>query len=532
VKKIVCFLLLYFAIGSSLFSQTGANRELVLYGLKIFKDEDLIKRLSLNRFLNDRDAYAKIDLVIKNFYHSQGYTLAVTYLAKDTSDELGIYIDEGTIGNVVFKGLDDITLIRTKLMFSLPKRVYHKPTLEKELIDIKKKFKIYSFDIKLNEIPDYGNSFIQLGDIRKLPVIPDSIDFPFFERYGYRYDLQLTAVDDPSSPSSDRKGFTLSASLFYIGIKPKVKYTYPNLFYQGDIGSAYLTGGISYFQNFNAKKPPSVGFIETGTSYNFAPIANFFSPGASAVFHFAYGSRPDIGITKYEYLTDRLVLEPSITILSSLKLYPGAGIEKFHLLKSSYDETYNASEIQAETHLYTFVYLKTEVDRFIFFMHPAYQRSATLTYSYYENGNGSFRKLEFLSNYDFSAYSLDIFSLSFSGTVLTGNSPFYHDESVSGAPFRGFTGKGYYSKKILKAEAEYRTSIHLGYLFVGPFADGVIFKSVNKDLPASTMGFCGGIAGHFIFFDQFELNAYFGKDYLFFRGYSAYNLSFSLIKHY
>ena len=232
-----------------------------LYGLKIFNENDIIEKLALSRYVNDKNAYAKINSIILDYYHSQGYTLAITYLAKDTTDMLAIYIDEGTIGNIVFKGLDDITLIRCKLIFSLPKRVYHKPTLEAELAKIQKKIKINTIESKLIEIPDYDKNFIQLGDIRKLPIIPDTIDFPFFEKFGYRYDLYLTAKNDRSGSSSRKqKGFTLTTSIFYLGIQPKIKYTYPDIFYSNDSGSAYLTGGISYFQSFNVKKTAVLGF--------------------------------------------------------------------------------------------------------------------------------------------------------------------------------------------------------------------------------------------------------------------------------
>ena len=275
-----------------------------------------------------------------------------------------------------------------------------------------------------------------------------------------------------------------------------------------------------------------MGFVETGFSYNFAPFCDFFSPGASSVFHFSYGSRPDIGISNYEYITDRFTLQPSLTILSSFKLYPGLGVEKFHLLRHTYDDTCNTSEIKDETQPYAFASIKAEIDRYIIFLHPAFQRSATLSYSYYKNISGSFHEIDLSAKYDFSAHNLDIFSLALSGMRIMGDCPFYHEESVSGGVFRGFTGKGYYSKKIIKGEAEYKTSIHRGYIFVGPFIDGVIFQSENSDIPLHSRGICGGLSGHVIFFDQFEFSGYFGKDYLFSNGSSAYNLTFSIEKNY
>jgi hypothetical protein len=135
-----------------------------------------------------------------------------------------------------------------------------------------------------------------------------------------------------------------------------------------------------------------------------------------------------------------------------------------------------------------------------------------------------------MSHADFSSFNYDIITVDLSGVYLYGSVPFYHDDPVNGGAFLGFTGQTYHTKNGIKAGSEYRTSIYRGYLFTGPYLGMTVFKGMGFDLSGTQTGFCGGIAGHYILFDQFEFSVYFGRDYLVSTNKSGVNLSFSLEK--
>lgn len=527
-------LILFLSVVSPLRSQEPGAKKLALHGTRIYDTSLLIEKLSLEQYIDDPSVFYLVSREIKTFYRSQGYALVTCYLISDTPEELALYIDEGNIGRIIFKGLDDITLIRAKFSFSLDKRIYHKPSILLELENLKQKYNIDSFDMQIESVPNYDKNFVQLGDILKLPFLPAGAGFPFFERYGYRYDLIFTAHYNPNSEASisKRGGFTFSASLFYLGIKPKMKYNYPGLFLKDDIESFYLTCGISYFQDRSPGNPPSLGFIENGISYRFPTISECFTPGFEIITYYSSGARTDIGITSYKYIYSRTMFDPSFNPITYLKIFPGFGFERYRLFSASYVSSLLEKNIDDETKLYFVGNLRAEVERFIFFLKPAYKRSATLSFFQYKNSKSAFRKTLFASDNSFAGFNSDIFTISMAGTYMTGDVPFYHNEAVSGGLFKGFTGKGYFSKRILKAEFEYKTSLHRGYFFCGPFIDGTVFDSMDSKIPDTGKGICGGIAGHLIFFDQFEFSTYFGKDYLFTKKESSYNLLFDISKNY
>jgi hypothetical protein len=526
--------ILFLAVAFPLTAQETGDRILSLHGLRIYEPSYLSEKLSLKTYLNSESAFNRISAEITNFYHSQGYSLVTCYLITDTAAELSLYVDEGNLGKIIFKGLDDITLIRAKFSFSLDKRIYHKPSIELELENLKRKYSIDSFDVKIEPSPDYDKSFVQLGIILKLPFLPAGAGFPFFERYGYRYNLICTAHYNPdnSSSSGKRSGFTFSASLFYLGIKPKIKYNYPGLFLKDDIASTYLTCGVSYFEDRSPGNPPSLGYIENGITYRFPQISELFSPGFEIITYYSSGSRADIGIDSYRYIYSHTMFDPSFSLTAILKFFPGFGFERYRLFSASFADELKKEDIKNETKLYAVGSLKTQIEHLIFFLSPAYKRSTTFNILFFKNNESSFRKTIFTTDNTFSGFSSDIYTITANGTYLSGKVPFYHDEAVSGGSFKGFTGKGYFSKRIFKAEFEYKTSLHRGYIFFGPFIDGTAFDSMDSKLPDIAKGICGGIAGHLIFFDQFEFSTYFGRDYLFSKKESAYNLLFNISKNY
>jgi hypothetical protein len=533
VKRFIA-LILFFLSTSVLLSQENAAKKISIHGLRIYDPSFLSEKLSLPSYLDKDDAFGMINSAITSFYRLNGYTLASCYLVSDTDRELSIYVDEGNLGRIIFKGLDDITLIRAKFTFSLEKRIYHEPTIALELDNLKKKYDIGSFDVEILPVPDYDKGFIQLGDILKLPFLPAGAGFPFFERYGYRFDLVCTAHYNPHTGSSDgnRGGYAFSASLFYLGIKPKIKYNYPGLIMIDDRASTYLTCGISYFSNSSLSSPPSLGFVENGISYRFPTLAGFFTPGLESITYFSSGARTDIGIDSYRYIYNRTMIDPSFSLKTILTVYPGFGVERYRLFSASFAQSSSRREAEEETKLYLVGNLRTEIERFIVFLQPAYKRSTTLNIYFYKKDNSSFKKTVLASNNTFSGFKSDVFIFSAAGTYMTGKVPFYHDEAVNGGEFKGFSGKGYFSKKIIKAEIEYKTSLHRGYMFFGPFLDGTVFSALDEKIPETSKGICGGIAGHLIFFDQFEFSVYFGRDYLFGKKESAYNLLFNIAKNY
>ena len=72
-----------------------------------------------------------------------------------------------------------------------------------------------------------------------------------------------------------------------------------------------------------------------------------------------------------------------------------------------------------------------------------------------------------------------------------------------------------------------RASVLVEYATIGMVSENC---QVIKLFFRGDDGLAAGLAGHFLVFDQFEFNIYYGPDYLFSDGSSQMNLSFDLRK--
>ena len=163
--------------------ENNSYKKIQIYGLKVYAADDLCKKLELNYFQKDISAYREAARRINNFYYKRGYYLAITYRIEETGDSLSMFVDEGRIGQIIFKGLTDITLLRVKADFNSNDRIYNRAELNKELKRIEQKFGFKEMKATLVEAKDYSNNFIQFDGVIQFPFLGDT-QFPLFERYG------------------------------------------------------------------------------------------------------------------------------------------------------------------------------------------------------------------------------------------------------------------------------------------------------------------------------------------------------------
>jgi hypothetical protein len=294
---------------------------------------------------------------------------------------------------------------------------------------------------------------------------------------------------------------------------------------------AAVSGGFSYLTDYQPKNPPSVGFIEGKFTYGLPSISEFIRPKGIIHAYYSRASRPDIGLSSYEYILLGETLEPTVYPLEELKIYPGLGAEKAFLKNCAYSEKESIARKKQndETHLWYVTSARIELDRFFGFLHPALKRSASMSGKAYFNST-YFQSLSLDLHGDFATAADSFLSFSINAMSLTGDVPFYRETAVSGGSFRGFAGRGYYTHRSVKWEQEFRTSVYRDRLYAGPFLDFTIFKGSGFDLSGIQSGACGGGAVHLVFLDQFEFSVYAGKDYLFSTGESGMVFNFGIEK--
>jgi hypothetical protein len=95
-----------------------------------------------------------------------------------------------------------------------------------------------------------------------------------------------------------------------------------------------------------------------------------------------------------------------------------------------------------------------------------------------------------------------------------GETPFYHETSVSNPAFKGFQATSYFSRNVLSQSNEYRISVYRDFLYVGAYFDITLFEGSGRDLKGTQFGLVGGPTFRILLLDHFELYLQYGWDYL------------------
>jgi len=315
------------------------------------------------------------------------------------------------------------------------------------------------------------------------------------------------------------------------GLKPYVRYTLPSFLGESDRMDFNASAGIYYGLDFQFTEPPRWTFMEFSSNYTLPPMfEKYFTPAVKGYVYRSWASRSDLGLDEYEYLILRGTLAPGLTVLNRLRIHAGYGVERVHVYdgKSAEDAVYMA-EITEGIDNWGFFETGMSLNLFPWSLRHLIERGFSFTYNYYMN-HTSFHKFRFDGTVEFEFPNFDIVSFNIDTVWLWNSPPFYYEEAVDSFTFKGFMGKSYHTLRVGRASAEYRFSIYRDYVFAGLYADGVVFLGSGYDLVGTQQGAAGGVAGHFIFLDQFEFNIYFGKDYLFSTGESQYNVYVSFEK--
>ena len=504
-------------------------KDVSIFGLKIRPERVLIEQLGLDRLPRKTTQFSVAEREVNAYYHRQGYLLAVTHLLEETDDTLRVYVDEGQLGKVIFHGLNTLDTVRIKYDFTLPHRIYNRELVEKELDRLKSKYGLKGLQAQLTPVGSYLESAIQLDREFDLPFIK-GMKVPFFKKFGGRYDLEIFIVKEPS----DRKNasFTYGLDLNYTkGFIPYARYRYPSLITPDDMIEVGASTGVYYGFDLDFTTPPRLTFIEAHSTYHFTPaFEDFFIPLLKGSAYKSHASRKDLGLSSYNYTLLKATADPGIVLLKRLKLYAGYGGERAFIYDSEPDPeadfTVDIREGQDYWHILEGMVV---LDPIPWTLKRTLKRRFAFNYNYYYKKE-HFHELTLKGSANYEFRNFDIYDFKVDFARLWGSVPFYHDVGVEGDTFKGLMGKGYYSRRVARVSNEYSISLYRDYIYGGIFVDGAWFNGSGYDLTGEQYAAAAGPGGHFIIFDQFEFNIYYGKDYLLPERTSQMNLYFNLHK--
>lgn len=504
------------------------KEEITIYGLKIFKPEFLTDHLQLHSLPAGRERSAVAARAIENFYRENGYARATAFPLQENAGIRAIFVDEGRIGRIVFKNLNAIDTIRMRYRFPVYMNIYHEPGIRHTAERIRKHYNFKRVEVSTLPARNYDQSAFQLNRPLTIPSI-GTFQLAFLDKYSPRYDMEVSFYRFTTEESAGiRYGIRTSYSK---GLKPYASYTIPSIITNGDSASISASAGIMYGINLKFADLPYWTFMQLDTDYSFTPtLGRIFTPQVGAYVYRSWSSREDLGLDSYEYLIMRGTLEPGITLLQQLKIYAGYGAERVHLYNSDVDrEADFYVDIEENVDYWHFWEARMTLDIIpLHYLRPTEKNLKAAYRFYFNRENFHIFKLEGKIEYEFRNFNM--LSLCFDYSRLAGQIPFYHEVQVDSDTFKGFMGKSYHSDDIFRASSEFRVSTYRDYLYAGVFLDYTAFKGSGYDLSGRQNGIAFGISGHVVFLDQFEINLYFGRDYLFSEEESQYNFQMSAHK--
>ncbi len=440
-RFLISFLILSIVV--SLFAQPQ-KRELQIIGLKIFNEKALFKTLELERYENyEIDEKTVIDL-IERFYQKLGFTLVTIYIKEQNDEFLSLYVDEGRLGKIILKNLDDIGTLWMRyynfkiIPFSKRDRIFNIHNIEKKIQILKEKRGYKGTTYSFKPVKNYRDAFFQFDRPFCLPsifsiygrdftlrkrgiskvTILQEYRLPFFDLYPPRYDLVINVSKSKKMQFEDieklrdrlkdhedkledaqkkRKGkkykvitkFDYGLKInYFLGFIPKVRFYSINTFANSDGLKLGADAGIMYGFDRKFDKPPRITFIKFEMFYFFPPIIQeFFTPYIRGYVYRSKAARVDLGLAEYDYWLSNVMFAPGITFFRKYLIYTGIGAEPVVLsspLKS------NVEKYNFYNSLQFYPYLKYYQGHKVYKYSPGIGFSRSINYLYFAEAGISF----------------------------------------------------------------------------------------------------------------------------------------------
>jgi hypothetical protein len=574
-KPAVILFIFFILLSANSYSQ---QRTLEISGLKIYTEDELFSLLNLEEYEKGRMSAKEVTDSLIAFYASNGFTIVKIYVIENSDAVLKIYIDEGALGKIIFLNMDDFTTLYLKIAFRLKHKIFNYYEIQEKLDKLKQGSRWKDITWQLKPVKEYDKSFFQLDRDLNLPLIGEKV-LPFLDRYSPRYDLIIifskyinpyTAddkiIDKKKLGEPDKKGaagqkiekkikkpvlnkFDYGLKInYYKGFIPYLKYYHLGLIAPGDFFMGDTSVGVMYGLDRKFTRPPRETYFNFNATYFFPPtFKEIFTPLIRADLYQSKAARPDLNLLSYNYLLLNTMLAPGITLLTKFNLYIGYGVESAFIFHSSVNQYFiykfdtqqllfgsnNARNIKALKDLYKFYrQVNNRIDVYNYleagFIYDFTKKSTkiyelrknrlkkeiALIYDFYFLYD-IFNRVRLLGVYEYEFKDRSIYSGMILYQFTFGETPFYHEASVSSLAFKGFQRTSYFSKNVLSQSNEYRISVYKDYLYVGVYFDMTLFEGSERDVKGAQFGIVGGPTLRVLLLDHFELYLQYGWDFLF-----------------
>ena len=420
-------------------------------------------------------------------YQAVGYHYARAWFSLEEEDLVWIYVDPGHM-RVSFFGVGGVGAALFRLSLNLPGNVFHKPTVEHALEELKKKYGLVNIWYRVS---DLGESQITPFG----PMVPDRL-------------LQIYVV------SREFLGWSLDVSLSATwGVVPAVSYHYAGLLLDDDRLFTRVEFAFPYRQ-YLAEEEPRLRWVHGGfdAAYRLPRrMQGRLALRLETSLYLSLYDRADLAIKTYDLL--RSTTLPALVFLRpflEVSLGAGADVVSIFQVERVSDGTTASPPLGDLKSTRALIRLVANLD----------PRAAVLqrdqrpwVHLQLDGATSNIQKwllVTTLSGQAVIRVGRHQFILRGRGFELAGDVRFWDEMQLGGDYQRVFFGNRYWVRQAGQLETAYRLHLWRDWFAVGVFHDASLFMDRSLPLHRAAVVDAFGPSVHFLLFETFALDLFAG----------------------
>ncbi|MCX5859776.1 MAG: hypothetical protein NT056_07780 [Proteobacteria bacterium] len=474
---------------------SDARRLLVFHGNVVLPDEVYLAIITLpERSAANSDTVLRVRNQCLAFLWSAGFDLARVEVAVE-GNHIRVDIDEGHLEKIIFRGTSSLRTVQALIALNLPKGVFNRPYLERQLARSKHEYGIDVEGWKLVESTKHKKIGPEIEDLEPL-IRPSS--YPGGPTVSPIKSLGNLISRSLIPPRADYElhiifrrrawspGVGLVASITGPdGLKLGLKYKNEDLLFATDRWVTEGTLGLSTRESLlDQHSYLAIQRAAAAASWFSPPFLGELRPAFVIRGDFTSRQRPDLGLENYRVTRAQagLALNYDLFVGGNVSLGFGAerddvfNLEQVDPLAPPKVSPGNSNQPYIDTALQlTFDPDEIRDDRKHEFAMAGRQRLGNGAYAY---GLATYRY-----QYIIPIGWHDIWLTSHGAYVLGKASkiPFFEEQSVGGTYVRGVFGSRFFTRRVVSGGLELRYSLTRDVYKVGAFVDSALFGEISPD---------------------------------------------------
>ena len=420
-------------------------------------------------------------------YHAADYDYARAWFSLEEGKLIWIYIDPGRM-HVSFVGVGGVGAALFRLSLNLPSNIFHKPTVEHALQQLKEKYGLVNITYRVR---DLGESQITPFG----PMVPDQL-------------LQIYVV------SREFLGWSLDVSVSATwGVVPAVSYHRANLLFDDDRLYAKVAFAFPY-RRYLAEEEPRLRWVHGGFDAAYRLPRRMQGQLAlrleTSLYLSEYG-RPDLAIETYHFLRSTTV--PALVFIRPfMEVSLGAGADMvsiFHVQRATASGT-DSQALGDLNSVRALVRLVANLDPHARVVQRDQRPWVHLQLDTATSNIQKWLVVATLTGQAVMSVGRHRFIVRGRSALLAGDVRFWDEMQLAGDYQRVFFGNRYWVHQAAQVETAYRVHMWRDWFALGVFHDTSLFMDRSQPIHRPTVVDAFGPSVHFLLLDTFALDIYAG----------------------